>query len=188
MRVRAPHIVSLCLLFATAACMSTTNTDQASSSPPPATAPATTLIPTSATPVAPVVADPTLKATTVATDGSVGIRKGMVRLTELNHGPTAPALTLTFAAIPAGVQIDGTEWSTCTKADKATSTAVTCPLAPVAAGGQSQTLYHFVNIDLGVAQDLGDLTLAAVGATETNISDNKAKLLICTNGCSDWQQ
>jgi hypothetical protein len=180
-------LLGAAVLAATAACSSTVD-NNASSPTPTVTAVATTpAAPSTTPPVATVTTPPpsavdiSITASSVATDGSVGIRKGTTKLTIHNTGTTAPALTLTFNISVVNVTPDGPFWTHCHPTDDGRTLQEACSISAVPAGGEASYTVGFANIDLSVAHN--PFGVVTVGPTDESPSDNTAVLVICTNGC-----
>ncbi len=159
----------------------------APTAPSPTTArPATagsTPIP-AATP-SPVVADLSLSASKILTNGSTGAPSATLKVTVHNQGSSTPALTVTFKHLPMGIAPIGDGWGSCDQTDDGTIRTIACPATPVTAGGTATFTYTFrvTFLDLG-GEDIGTVSVAALDAQERDAADNTAKLAICTNGCT----
>jgi hypothetical protein len=129
-------------------------------------------------------ADLALTASQITTNGSVGQVQGTLKVTVKNRGTAVPALRLEFAAIPVAIVLDDSSWDNCVKADNGTLRTVSCRIAPVPAGSTSVFTYIF-GIKLGTLNrdQVGRVTVVAVGTNEADTTDNSANLSICTNGC-----
>jgi Domain of unknown function DUF11 len=145
---------------------------------------AVTPTPTPTPTPAAAVANLSLGATKILTNGSVGTPSGTLKVTVTNHGSTAPALNLTFADLPPALTLDGVTWEACRVSDNGTTHGAVCPVNPIAAGASTTLQYDFkVRLGQVTLDQVGTVTVAAVGATESDPSDNSVDLMVCTNGC-----
>jgi hypothetical protein len=132
-----------------------------------------------------VNADVTLMSAQLVLSGSAGTVPGTAEITVLNMGSTAPALTLSFRAVPVRmITLTGDAWGSCDQSDDGTTRTVTCRLDPVAAGSRQTYVYGFrVAFSAYVEGPVAIVTVTPVDARERDPSDNTVELTLCTNGC-----